>query len=46
VSSDKAALDEMVKKSGKMVVPIFEIEGQITVGFVEAEIKQALGLKA
>jgi hypothetical protein len=44
VSSDKAALDEMVKKSGKMVVPIFEIEGQINVGFVEAEIKQALGL--
>jgi hypothetical protein len=34
----------MVKKSGKMVVPIFEIEGQVIVGFVEAEIKQALGL--
>jgi hypothetical protein len=44
VASDKAALDEMVKKSGKMVVPIFEIGGQIVVGFVEAEIKQALGL--
>ena len=37
-------MDEMVKKSGKMVVPIFEIEEQIIVGFVEAEIKQALGI--
>jgi hypothetical protein len=34
----------MVKKSGKMVVPVIDIEGQIFVGFVEAEVKQALGL--
>jgi hypothetical protein len=44
VASDKAALDEMVKKSGKMVVPIFEIEEQIIVGFTEAEVRHALGM--
>jgi hypothetical protein len=44
VGSDKAALDEMVKKSGKMVVPIFEIGEKIIIGFVESEVKQALGL--
>jgi hypothetical protein len=34
----------MVKKSGQMVVPIFDIDGQIIVGFKEADVKQALGL--
>lgn len=43
VGSDKAALDEMVRKSGKMVVPVFDIEGTIIVGFNEADVKQALG---
>jgi hypothetical protein len=34
----------MVKKSEQMVVPVFDIDGQITVGFKEADVKQALGL--
>lgn len=34
----------MVKKSGQMVVPIFDIDGQIIVGFKEADVMQALGL--
>jgi hypothetical protein len=34
----------MVKKAGQMVVPIFDIEGQIIVGFKEEDVKQALGL--
>jgi hypothetical protein len=44
VGSDKAALDEMVRKTGKSVVPIFDIEGAIIVGFNEADVRQALGL--
>ena len=44
IGDDKAARDEMVKKSGQMVVPIFDIDGQIIVGFKEAQVKQALGL--
>jgi hypothetical protein len=34
----------MVKRSGKMVMSIFDIEGQIIVGFVETEATHALGL--
>ena len=44
VAADKAARDEMVKKSGQMGVPVIEIEGTITVGFNEASLKQQLGL--
>lgn len=44
VGSDKTALDEMVRKTGKSVVPIFDIEGAIIVGFNEADVRQALGL--
>jgi len=44
VGNDKAARDEMVKKSEQMVVPVFDIDGQIIVGFKEADVKQALGL--
>lgn len=44
VSSDQAAADEMIRKSGQMGVPVLEIDGQIIVGFDKERIKQALGL--
>jgi len=44
VSQDESKVDEMVKKSGQMGVPVIDIEGQIIVGFDKERIKQALGL--
>ncbi len=34
----------MVRKSGRMVVPIIEIDGDIIVGFDQAKLKEKLGL--
>lgn len=45
VSQDKAALDEMVKKSGQMGVPVVEIDGQIIVGFDKEKISELLKIK-
>ena len=44
VSSDQAAADDMIRKSGQMGVPVLDIDGQIIVGFDKERIKQALGL--
>lgn len=44
VSTDKAARDEMISKSGQMGVPVIDIGGEITVGFNETLLKQKLGL--
>lgn len=44
VGDNKAARDEMIQKSGQMAVPVFDIEGQIIVGFVEANLRAALGI--
>jgi len=44
VASDKAAREEMVKKSGQMGVPVIEIDGDIVVGYDEGWLKQKLGL--
>ena len=44
VSSDEAAGEEMIQKSGQMGVPVLDIEGQIVVGFDKERIKSALGL--
>jgi glutaredoxin 3 len=41
---DKAKLDEMVKKSGRMAVPVLDIDGEVIVGFDETKIKEKLGL--
>jgi glutaredoxin-like YruB-family protein len=43
VASNAAARDEMMKKSGKMAVPVIEIDGVITVGFDEESLKKQLG---
>ena len=45
VSADKAARDEMIEKSGQMVVPQIYIDGEIVVGFDQAVLKEKLGLK-
>ncbi len=44
VASNPAARDEMVKKSGRMAVPVVEIDGVVTVGFDESAIKKQLEL--
>ncbi|MCK9430322.1 MAG: glutathione S-transferase N-terminal domain-containing protein [Candidatus Omnitrophica bacterium] len=44
VSSNQAAVDEMVQKSGQMGVPVLDIEGQIIVGFDKEKIKSTLGV--
>jgi glutaredoxin 3 len=44
VSADQSKLEEMVKKSGQMGVPVVDIEGEIIVGFDKDRISRALGL--
>jgi len=43
VSQDKDALDEMVKLSGQMGVPVVVINGEVTVGFDKSKIDSLLG---
>jgi len=45
ISEDEKALNEMVKKSGQMGVPVIEIGDEIIIGYNEAKIKKALGVK-
>jgi len=44
VAGNKAATEEMIRKTGQMGVPLLDIEGQIIVGFDREKIKQALGI--
>jgi glutaredoxin len=44
VTADKAALNEMINKSGTMTTPIIEIDGEIIVGFNEAKVREKLGI--
>jgi len=43
VAEDKAALQEMIAKSGQMRVPIIEIDGQIVTGFNRPELERIIG---
>lgn len=45
VSKDKKDLDEMVKKSGQMGVPVIEIDGAIIVGFDKEKICKLLNIR-
>jgi len=45
VSQDEKALNEMVKNSGQMGVPVVEINGEVVVGFNRDLINQLLGIK-
>ena len=44
VAEDKAALEEMINKSGQMGVPVIDIDGEMVLGFDQAKLKQKLGL--
>lgn len=44
VGEDQNMLDEMVKKSGQMGVPVIDIDGTIIVGFDKPKISQVLGI--
>jgi glutaredoxin-like YruB-family protein len=44
VSTNEEAAREMIEKSGQMGVPVFDIDGQIIVGFDKEKIKNALGI--
>lgn len=44
VSADAKALDEMVKKSGQMGVPVIDIDGEIVVGFDKGKIGKLLNI--
>lgn len=44
VTKNDQALNEMVKKSGQMGVPVIEINNEIIVGFDQNKIKQILNL--
>jgi glutaredoxin 3 len=46
VSSDHAAVEEMVKKSGQMGVPVIEIDGDIIIGYNEAALRDALKISS
>jgi glutaredoxin len=43
VTSDEKARDEMVEKSGAMVVPVIDVDGEIVVGFDQKKLKELLG---
>ena len=42
VSKDEKALEEMVKNSGQMGVPVTDIDGKIVVGFDKEKISKLL----
>jgi glutaredoxin-like YruB-family protein len=42
ITKDRSAMKEMIKKSRQMAVPVFDIDGQILIGFNQARIQKAL----
>lgn len=44
VGEDKAAREEMIRRSGQMGVPVIDIDGEIVVGFDKKQLTQKLGL--
>jgi len=44
VSKDQAARKEMVEKTGRMSVPVVDIDGDIAVGYDEDWMREKLGL--
>lgn len=44
VSTDQIKVQEMIKKSGQMAVPVIDVDGEIIVGFDKEKIRRALGL--
>ena len=46
VAEDEKALEEMVRKSEQMGVPVIDVGGEIFVGFDKRGIAKALGISA
>ena len=44
VSKNEADLQEMVKKSGGMAVPVIDIDGEVLVGFNKDQVADLLGV--
>ncbi|MGB9676993.1 MAG: glutaredoxin family protein [Candidatus Ratteibacteria bacterium] len=44
VGNDREKLEEMIKKTGQIGVPVIDIDGKIIVGFDKEAIKKELGL--
>ena len=44
MAEDKTSRDEMIKKSGRTVVPVIDIDGEIFVGFDQGALKKKLGI--
>ena len=44
VAQDKAGREELVTKSGQMVVPVIDINGELVIGFDQSKLKEKLGL--
>ncbi len=44
VSTNENAVNELMRKTGQMGVPVLDIEGNIIVGFDKEKIKLALGI--
>ena len=45
VASDQLALEEMLKKSGQMGVPVIDVNGSIVIGYDREELAKLLSLK-
>lgn len=45
MSQDKALQDELIEKTGQMVTPILEVDGQYVVGFDKAKINKILNIE-
>jgi glutaredoxin 3 len=44
VSRDKIARDEMVNKTGKLVVPVVDVDGELSIGYDEKWLKEKLNI--
>lgn len=44
VSRDKIARDEMINKTGKMVVPVVDVDGEVSIGYDEKWLKEKLNI--
>ena len=45
VATDPNAIQEAIAKSGQMGVPVIEVDGDISVGFNEPELRRLLEIK-
>lgn len=45
VANDETAREEIVKKTGKMELPIIEIDGEVVVGFDKEKVCKLLGIR-